>query len=53
LTNCPITGDNIVELFNSLPVADSSYTIKLSSITKGYISDDDIAIATEKGYTVS
>lgn len=53
LVSCPISHDSIITLFNRLATRDNSPSLKLSTITKGYLTDDEIAIATGKGWVVS
>ena len=53
LSYSPLTHDCAVDIFNKLATRDNSPTIKLSSTTKGYLTEDEIAIATGKGWVVS
>ena len=57
LSYCPLTHDSCLDVFNKLAdktqTATTSATLKLSSTTKALMSDDEIAIATAKGWTVS
>lgn len=57
-SSCPLDRASILKVFNGLVEATtgttSSYrTIRLSATTRGYLSDDDIAIATAKNWIVS
>lgn len=47
-----LTRENVVNLFTALPTAGGSYTITLNSTAKSRLSETEIAIATDKGYTV-
>ena len=53
LSFCPLTHDCAVDIFNKLAPRDNSPTLKLSTTTKGYLTDDEIAVATAKGWVVS
>lgn len=53
LVSCPISHDSIITLFNRLATRDNSPSLKLSTITKGYLTEAEIAIATGKGWVVS
>ena len=53
LSSSPISHDSIITLFNRLATRDNSPSLKLSTITKGYLTEDEIAIATGKGWVVS
>ena len=53
LNACPLTHDCAVDIFNKLATRDNSPSLKLSTTTKGYLTDDEIAIATGKGWVVS
>ena len=57
LSYSPLTHDSCLDVFNKLAdktqTATTSATLKLSSTTKALMSDDEIAIATAKGWTVS
>ena len=50
---CPLSHDSCLDLFNKLATKSSNATLKLSTTTKGYMSEEEIAIATNKGWTVS
>lgn len=50
---CPLSHDSCLDLFNKLATRDNSPTLKLSTTTKGYMSEEEIAIATNKGWTVA
>ena len=49
----PLSHDCAVDIFNKLATRTNSPTLKLSATTKGYLTDDEIAIATNKGWVVS
>ena len=53
LSYCPLTRDCAVDIFNKLATRTNAPTIKLSTTTKGYLTGNDIAIATAKGWVVS
>ena len=53
LSYSPLTHDCAVDIFNKLATRTNSPTIQLSTTTKGYLTEDDIAIATAKGWVVS
>lgn len=51
--DCPLSHDCAVDIFNKLATRTNSPTLTLSATTKGYLTDDEIAIATNKGWVVS
>lgn len=53
VSSCPLSHDSCLDLFNKLATKSSNATLKLSTTTKGYMSEEEIAIATNKGWTVS
>ena len=53
LSYCPLSHDCIVDIFNKLATRTNSPTLKLSATTKGYLTENEIAIATGKGWVVS
>lgn len=53
LSPCPLTHDCAVDIFSKLGPRTNSPTIKLSSTTKGYLTDEEIAIATGKGWVIA
>lgn len=53
LSSCPLTHDCAVDIFNKLAPRDNAPTLKLSTTTKGYLTEDEIAIATAKGWVIS
>ena len=53
LSYSPLTHDCAVDIFNKLATRTNSPTIQLSTTTKGYLTEDEIAIATAKGWVVS
>ena len=48
---CPLDRTSILKVFNGLETV-SSKTIKISSTTNSYLTDEDKAIATNKGWTI-
>ena len=52
-TGAPLSHDCAVDIFNKLATHTNSALLKLSATTKGYLTDDEIAIATNKGWVVS
>lgn len=52
-TGAPLSHDCAVDIFNKLATRTNSPTLTLSATTKGYLTDDEIAIATNKGWVVS
>lgn len=52
-STCDLTHDSCLDLFNKLATKSSSATLKLSDTTKDYMSEEEIAIATGKGWTVA
>ena len=52
-TACPLTHDCAVDIFNKLATRSNSPVLKLSTTTKGYLTNDEIAIATNKGWVIS
>lgn len=53
VSSCPLSHDSCLDLFNKLATKSSNATLELSTTTKGYMSEEEIAIATNKGWTVS
>ena len=53
LSYSPLTHDCAVDIFNKLAKRFNSPVLKLSTTTKGYLAEDEIAIATGKGWVVS
>ena len=53
LSYSPLTHDCAVDIFNKLATRTNSPSLKLSTTTKGYLTEDEIAIATAKGWVVS
>ena len=53
INSCPLSHESCLDLFNKLATRDNSPTLTLSSTTKGYMSEEEIAIATGKGWTVA
>ena len=53
MSSCPLTHGCAVDIFNKLATRTNSPSLKLSTITKGYLTEDEIAIATGKGWVVS
>ena len=52
LSYSPLSHDCAVDIFNKLATRDNSPTLKLSTTTKGYLTEDEIAIATAKGWVI-
>ena len=52
-TGSPLTHDCAVDIFNKLATRTNSPTLKLSATTMGYLTENEIAIATGKGWVVS
>ena len=52
-SNSPLSHDCAVDIFNKLSIRTNSPSIKLSATTKGYLTADEIAIATNKGWVIS
>ena len=55
LDSCPLTVDSLVSVLNALPQLDggTTYTCTIGSTNLGKLSDDQKAIATNKGWTLS
>ena len=53
LSDCPLSHDCAVDIFNKLATRTNSPALKLSATTKGYLTENEIAIATGKGWVVS
>ena len=54
LQNCSaLTHDSVLDVFNKLASRTNSPTLRLSSTSKGLMSDEEVAIATNKGWVVS
>ena len=53
LSYSPLTHDCAVDIFNKLATRTNSPSLKLSATTKGYLTENEIAIATNKGWVVS
>ena len=53
IDGAPLTHDCAVDIFNKLATRTNSPTLKLSATTKGYLTENEIAIATGKGWVVS
>ena len=49
----PLSHDCAVDIFNKLATRTNSPSLKLSATTKGYLTENEIAIATGKGWVVS
>ena len=52
LSGAPLSHDCAVDIFNKLATRDNSPTIKLSTTTKGYLAEEEYAIATAKGWVI-
>ena len=53
LSFSPLTHDCAVDIFNKLATRTNSPTLKLSTTTKGYLTDEEIAVATGKGWVIA
>ena len=53
LSYSPLSHDCAVDIFNKLATRTNSPTIKLSTTTKGYLTDEEVAIATGKGWVIA
>ena len=52
LSYSPLTHDCAVDIFNKLATRDNAPTLKLSTTTKGYLTDNEIAVAPAKGWVI-
>ena len=52
-SSSPLSHDCAVDIFNKLATRTNSPSLKLSATTKGYLTENEIAIATNKGWVVS
>ena len=52
LNDCPLTVDSIVGLLNALPQSDKGYSFQIGSNNISKLSDEQKAIATNKGWTL-
>lgn len=50
---CPLTVDSLVNIFNALPTASGSRTVTIGTTNKNKLSAAQLAIATNKGWTVN
>ena len=53
ITYCPLSHESCLDLFNKLATRDNNPTLQLSPTTEGNMSEEEIAIATGKGWTVA
>lgn len=54
LSNSPhLTHDSLLVVLNTLPTVDTAQTLTLHANSKSLLSEEDIAIATEKGWTIA
>ena len=53
LSHSPLSHDCAVDIFNKLATRTNSPTLKLSTTTKGYLTDAEIAVATGKGWVIA
>ena len=53
VSDCPLSHDSCLDLFNKLATKTTMAILTLSSTTKSYMSDDEIAIATAKGWIIT
>ena len=52
-SSSPLSHDCAVDIFNKLATRTNSPSLRLSGTTKGYLTENEIAIATGKGWVVS
>ena len=54
-SDCPLSHNTVIDLFNKLIDISSgtNLTLQFSSTTKSYMSEEEIAIATDKGWTIA
>ena len=52
LNNCPLTVDSIVGLLNALPQSDKGYSFQIGDVNIAKLTDEQKAIATDKGWTL-
>ncbi len=50
---CPLSVDSLVSIFNALPTASGSRTVTIGTTNKNKLSAAQLAIATDKGWTVN
>lgn len=50
---CPLSVDSLVSIFNALPTARGTKTVTIGSTNKNKLSAAQLAIATDKGWTVN
>jgi hypothetical protein len=50
---CPLSVDSLVNIFNALPTASGSRTVTIGTTNKNKLSAAQLAIATNKGWTVN
>lgn len=53
MADCPLTEQSAVNVFNALPTVSAARTVTLSAQTKALLTEADIAIATDKGWTIA
>lgn len=53
MADCPLTEQSAVNVFNALPTVSAARTVTLSAQTKAMLTEADIAIATDKGWTIA
>ena len=53
LSSSPLSHDCAVDIFNKLATRTNSPTLELSATTKGYLTENEIAIATGKGWVIA
>lgn len=51
--NCPLSVDSLVSILNALPTANESRTVTIGTTNKNKLSAAQLAIATDKGWTVN
>jgi hypothetical protein len=50
---CPLTVDSLVNIFNALPVASGSRSVTIGTTNKNKLTAEQLAIATNKGWSVN
>ena len=52
LDNCPLTHDSLVGLLNALPQSTGGYSFQIGQTNINKLTEEEIAIATDKGWTL-
>lgn len=50
--DCPLTHESIVGLLNALPVTENGYRFQIGETNIAKLAEDEVAIATDKGWTL-